>query len=47
VLSDGPRVGVHDVSILRFTHHSYRQLWEQLEPQERGDLPDPDTLPFP
>jgi hypothetical protein len=47
VLHDGPRVGIRDRSILRFTHHTYRQLWDQLELAERSDLPDPDSLPFP
>jgi hypothetical protein len=47
VLHDGPRVGIRDKSILRFTHHTYRQLWNQLTPAQRTDLPPPDTLPFP
>jgi hypothetical protein len=47
VLNDGPRVGVDDPRLLRDTHHAYRQLWEQLDVADRGDLPDPDDVPFP
>lgn len=47
VVRDGPRVGVRDAALLRRAHHSYRGLWEQLPPDRRRELPDPDELDYP
>jgi hypothetical protein len=47
VAQDGERVGVEDVYTRRRAHHSYRQLYGQLAPAERADLPNPDDLVFP
>ena len=47
VLRDGRKVGVNDVFILRQAHHIYGQLYGLIPPDQRGDLPDPDSIPFP
>ena len=47
VASDGSRVGIEEKAILRAAHHTYRQLFDQLPPAQRVDLPDPDTVSFP
>ncbi len=47
VLIDGPRVGVEDRHVLRKAHHTYRQLWTKLTPDQREGLQDPDSIPFP
>ena len=44
---DGPRAGVDDPVVLRDAYFSYRQLWQDLPPDERRDLPPPDTLAYP
>jgi len=45
VVTDGPRAGVSDPEVLSAARFSYRQLWNQASPTERGDLPDPKSLP--
>jgi hypothetical protein len=44
VVEDGPRVGVDDPKLLLRAKFTYRQLYEQLSPAERAELPDPDTV---
>lgn len=47
VVQDGPRVGITDRYLLREAFRAYRSYWEQLEPEQRGELPAPDDLPYP
>ena len=45
VVSDGPRAGVSDPGVLADARFAYRQLWNQLPPEKRAELPAPETLP--
>ena len=47
ILEKGPDAGIHDVAFLRRVHHRYRQLRGQVPPDERGDLPEADAVPYP
>lgn len=47
VVRDGRRAGVSEVQTLQLAHHTYRQLWTQLEADARRGLPPPDALAFP
>jgi len=47
VVQDGPRVGITDRYLLREAFRAYRSYWEQLKPEQRGELPSPDDLPYP
>ncbi len=47
VVQDGARVGITDRYLLREAFRAYRFYWEQLEPEQRPDLPAPDDLPYP
>ncbi len=46
VIRDGPRAGVTDPGVLGDARFSYRQLWERLPPERRGDLPSPAPISF-
>ena len=45
VIRDGPRAGVTDPGVLADARFCYRQLYEQLPPEKRTDLPLPGSLP--
>jgi hypothetical protein len=44
VVRDGPRAGVTDQGVLGDARYVYRQLFEQLPAEKRGDLPEPGSL---
>jgi len=44
VIRDGPRAGVTDAGVLAEARFNYRQLWERLPADKRGDLPPPASL---
>lgn len=45
VVTDGERAGVRDPEVVRSARFYYRQLWNQVPPASRRDLPAPDALP--
>ena len=45
VVQDGRRAGVTDPGVLADARFVYAQLWRQLPPERRSDLPDPRQLP--
>ncbi len=47
VVTDGERAGVSDPEVLREARFAYRQLWNQVSPADRSNLPTPDSLPAP
>ena len=46
-LREGRRAGITSVQLLRETYHTYRQLYRNLDADERAELPHPDDLAYP
>jgi len=45
VVTDGARAGVRDPEVMSSARFYYRQLWNQIPPASRANLPAPDALP--